>query len=1437
MMVMKAAALLWLPVVCLGEAPRASLLQLGSLSKRGATLASVGEARGFSSTLAGFQKYTDQLVDTYMRDGVAPGDTMKDTIALIVNYINIDMFNALVMLHHADLEVISECAPCDESHAAGNQLLLGRTADTQHNHACARQRMCGMAAWGTDASTFQSTSYQNLQYSITASTEGREQTVWRLRDETAILRRKHKDCVIENTQHDQKNDLSCRQYNKYRGALKPETNDPRNKAENTGEAVAESVTYTAAQLAAYGDTKATQISTDYQDGSPRNIFEEVVLDGESKNFNDAQAASFLRTKYSKVSMCAHRTHTTDDLLEGTPGGAVAVNDDVHVKMSLSDTIGTLTTADRLDDGHRLGKVVAVTGTQCVVEFPQGLDVLGLTLTSDYSTRHTDQFTDLHGDDNTWTGPCGSLVKAPTDTPTRGLVESPHDEHTNSIFWTECCENDWSQVNEKTTLGSMTLSVGQVGTADACPHQRSPFGLTYNPPSHSHGSDHTTTCETSTSSLNACDVDWSADCNHVDNFDMSAQATEAGTRYEKYMSLYPECATSSGSAWKKIVQPVSCDADPLVYRVDGRRYTNWDEGDLSKQMVMAEDAEARKVMEVCLEAVNHWFQPIYHYYVQCTHNDFHTYHEACKPDQNKYEEQACLWRETEDSYCDDYKDCIETEAHACTEGEFCESLEVKVKARKADYETGQRIICLLAVLISDDETEAGREVDAAGDPSDLTDADGFHFTDANGNRVRRDEAVIYSSKRERLDECKNKQNNDDGPENPHTRANADMACIPRKNSAFLEGDYTLVTGDSTVTSAAGHLNDGNSVDVQHLNDYTNTNIDQRADGVKVVTGTNLDANLEDQNNAVDSRVKKRNFKTGSCTAGFEPVTTDYECYLAGAQASNAGGLGLESIAGGETASVLGNPGNPASDPYTNEVATHSDVGSWDTLPMCFKSSAGVFLKKVSRRHSATADDKMYAVGSMSSVATFNVATSVAAPTPVCVQRVGTNDDILYNTDTKEYDAQERWQDVGSDAETLKVAEWMSRGSCQIDTEQWELEACGGATENVRIRYPDTMCVPDCETRTDGTACTQTPANTFIATDYSTHLTYGDAAPTRVATVPTLFVGVHNTETDDFSVPCSADFFLDQMWGYVNAAAACPTPENDGARTCAGATFEPAKSLNSQGFPFESDDKAGGLMLHMKMFPRPAIMRSPGRSDPLSETTVLCHNSDDRTSVHFDGSDGCKVILVHKNYFKGSVWTAQTETTFHYADSTGTSPGPNTDGDLRSDGPRGTSTPYAEAHGVADITTHADAFDIYNVDNVLAYNAKETYTAYPDHFSYEWCRKCSPSTLKMDQEPTDWVWRNQAAPDTSVTVPKMFWLPETLVSVCPTPVSGAFTQPTPCWNWEDVTTTVSTAFGPDFAGNCEGITYSPPATGDTVPYGSFDNTVPAYHPKSCLGSVAA
>lgn len=983
-------------------------------------------------------------------------------------------------------------------------------------------------------------------------------------------------------------------------------------------------------------------------------------------------------------MCASRTHTTNDLLEGTAGGVFAVDNHVHVKMFESGV--------RPDDGHRLGKVTSVTGDQCEVMFPQGV-----TLTSDYSTRPADQFTDLHGT-NTWTGPCNSLVKAPTAAqrltlPTRGLVESPHAEHDKSIFWTQCCQQNWDVTVDCNTLGETDENCG---LATICPHQRSAFGLSYNPPLHSHHTDIEGFCGTNVLS-NRCDVEWSANCNHVDNLGDSGAS-------QRYMSLYPECATSSGSAWKKIVQAVSSDCS--AFRVDGRKYTNWDEGDLSKQMVMAEDAEARKVMEVCLEAVNHWFHPLYHYYVQCTHNDFHTYHEACKPDQNKYEEQACQWRTTEDQYCDDYKECIETEARACTEGEFCNSLDVKVKARKADYETGQRIICLLAVLVSDDTTEAGRE-------GDVTDADGFHYTDADGNRVKRDEAVIYSSKKERLQECKDKENNDDGPENPHSRANENQACIPRKNSAFEEGNYKLVTGSETVTSASGH--DGNSVTVQHLDDYTETNTDGQADGVKVATGSTLDADLDAQNNAING------------------------------------------------------------------------------------------------------------VGGVRSV-------------------------------TKEYEAQVAWQDVGSTTETLKIAEWMSQGACKIDTEQWELEACGAAPGfNVELRYPETLCVPQCESRSDGDTptCSQVPNGQFISISYSVTLTYGSTAPQRVATVPTFFVGAHNTETDHFSVPCSADFFLDQQWGYINAAS-CPVGDI-GAETCAGATFEPAKSLNAHGHEFlNTDDKAGGLMLHMKMFPRPAIMRSPGRSDPLSETSVLCESSG---AVSYDGGAGCKVILVHEDYFKGSVWQARAENTFYYKDSE-MSTADNAD-DLYSDGPRGTSSamPYAEFHGVqtpTDFKTYADAFDIYAQSA-----AKETYTAYPDHFSYEWCVKCSPDQLKMKEESAGWVWRSPQPTEAErllmdgVTVRKMVWRvddTETLeVEQCFDPVYSPHPVNTPCWNWQDVTRTESTAFGADFGGNCEGATYQDPhatytPAGETVQgFGdadtSFDRKVPAYHPKACTDSVAA
>jgi len=274
------------------------------------------------------------------------------------------------------------------------------------------------------------------------------------------------------------------------------------------------------------------------------------------------------------------------------------------------------------------------------------------------------------------------------------------------------------------------------------------------------------------------------------------------------------------------------------------------------------------------------------------------------------------------------------------------------------------------------------------------------------------------------------------------------------------------------------------------------------------------------------------------------------------------------------------------------------------------------------------------------------------------------------------------------------------------------------------------------------------------------------------------------------------------------------------------------------------------LHMKMFPRPAIMRSPGRSNPLSETSVLCESSG---VASFDGA-GCKVILVHQDYFKGSVWQAQAENKFYYKDSEMSVA--DADEALHSDGPRGTSSamPYTEFHGTqtpTNFNTYADAFDIYYTQSA----AKETYTAYPDHFSYEWCVKCSPEQLKMKEETEGWVWRSPQPTEAErlemdgVTVRKMVWRVDdsetSEVEQCDDPVYSPTPKSTPCWNWQDVTRTESTAFGADFGGNCEGATYQDPhatftPAGETVSgFGAsdtlFKKRVPAYHPKACTQSV--
>jgi len=603
---------------------------------------------------------------------------MKGIIALIVNYINIDMFNALVSLHHADVELLSECDPCDADDS--------RNCDnTDSMHKCARQRTCGLVYWGKTANTAMKL-WSNAESDISSGsgyhgemgdgygngdgagqrtavhTPSREQELWHLRDRTASLRKVHKTCVNTNKNTDQQNDLSCRRYNRYRGAKGPAADDTRPDTSVTG----------------------TDIQ-DILDKGPRNIYEQVGL---------SITATALRTAYTTDTLCSR---------------------------------------------------------------------------GDYDQT--------------------------------------------SIFWTTCCAASWAATTTCNTLGQADDGGGC--RVDPCPMEIAGWEFaSYTPV-----------------------IDGEAS---VNSYPVTSQ-TE-GT------SVYPVCATEAGSLWRKVT---SSESDQEVYwRVDGRKYDNWLEGDLSKQMIMAEDKEARDVMEVCLEAVNLWFHPLYHYYIKCTHNDFHSDFETCKDEQNAYEKQACAWREQEDKFCDEYEDCIDDQCSECSrpDSELCSSIATKVAARKADYETGQRIICLLSVLID----EHGCSGDFCKDQQ----------TDADGNKIAAVDAAAttYANKTVRLQKCKDKGTNDNDAYRYLNAGPAGVAagllpeCIPRRGEVFAD-NYKLLTNNVSVNAVDSA---GNSVEASAAGAIETVTVGV-TDGA---TANSLDSTLDAEKNSEAS------FMSNNCVIDTE-----------------------------------------------------------------------------------------------------------------------------------------------------------------------------------------------------------------------------------------------------------------------------------------------------------------------------------------------------------------------------------------------------------------------------------------------------------------------------------------------------------------------------------------------------------------------------------------
>lgn len=599
---MKAAAVLWLPALCLGEVPRASLLQLGSLSKsaRGASLAAsgAGEARGFTSTLAGFQKYADQLVDTFMKTGVSPTDSNQVAIvALIVNYINVDMFNALWTLHEADQSEVVDCQ-AKNTQAMLDGLEFYEQACGPGDGEGSRQDVCGYEIFGERICITTSDGTQDCQ---TGETE-----MWRERDRAAYLRKVHKTCVETNKAKDQVNDVNCRRYNKYRG------------------------------------TEASDAGSNQLDGYIHEDANEDFM-----TYTEMQA------------MC-----TYSDL-----------------GLSVNDGAG--------------------------------------------------------------------------------------------FFYDECCGNSKS-------CTSAALC------EEFCPEAGVAKSVREN-------------------TLSISDQKWKAN-GASDEFSLNrwtvTGTANPSTKTGETHSVYPSCATKAGSIWIAIQQSLATSSHSFLntndgnYRVDGRVWMDkfWVEGDLSSPMIRSEDMDARGVMEACLEAVNLWFHPLYHYYLKCNADQEHTNYKECLTEQNDYEKMVCSWRSKENEKCDEYDKCIADAVAKCSvtasgSDHTCSHVDTKILARKADYETGQRIVCLLDVLIGKVGEEGG--VGTSGDAATAS----------------YDNATAFARKREYLESCKNKQtNNNDDVNRFYARKVADKNVddVIRVYGSTLAGytadgpaDYTLTTADKAI----------------------------------------------------------------------------------------------------------------------------------------------------------------------------------------------------------------------------------------------------------------------------------------------------------------------------------------------------------------------------------------------------------------------------------------------------------------------------------------------------------------------------------------------------------------------------------------------------------------------------------------------------------------
>jgi len=123
--------------------------------------------------------------------------------------------------------------------------------------------------------------------------------------------------------------------------------------------------------------------------------------------------------------------------------------------------------------------------------------------------------------------------------------------------------------------------------------------------------------------------------------------------------------------------------------------------LEDQFVKTPIVSVREDMETCLEEVRAWFDPMWTHYSLCRRgeeigrDDF-----LCEQEVMEWEDAVCVYTGRQEELCRYFKTCLEEQGTACDERNI--DIERRVASRKLDYESTQRIECLLDAVSYLDE---------------------------------------------------------------------------------------------------------------------------------------------------------------------------------------------------------------------------------------------------------------------------------------------------------------------------------------------------------------------------------------------------------------------------------------------------------------------------------------------------------------------------------------------------------------------------------------------------------------------------------------------------------------------------------------------------------------------------------------------------------------